>query len=235
MNGIRLLMIITKREYESAYERFLQGEAMSAIFSTPGQGTAVKATLNLLGLEQTEKTVMVTMADHAHAERAMRGMVSQLGINMPGNGIALTIPVSSIGGASSMKYLMEKQNVIIGEVTEMEGRQPVFPYDLLVAITERGCVEQVMDAARTAGARGGTIIHAKGTGTDFTARFFGVSIASEKDMALIVVSHRDKDVIMRAIMEKAGIHSQAHTALVTLPVESVVGLTSVMTPDSEDT
>lgn len=177
MNGIRLLMIITKREYESAYERFLQGEAMSAIFSTPGQGTAVKATLNLLGLEQTEKTVMVTMADHAHAERAMRGMVSQLGINMPGNGIALTIPVSSIGGA---------------------------------------------------------IIHAKGTGTDFTARFFGVSIATEKDMALIVISHRDKDAIMRAIMEKAGIHSQAHTALVTLPVESVVGLTSVMTPDSED-
>ena len=53
-------------------------------------------------------------------------------------------------------------------------------------------------------------------------------------MALIVISHRDKDAIMRAIMEKAGIHSQAHTALVTLPVESVVGLTSVMTPDSED-
>lgn len=234
MNGIRLLMIITKREYESAYEGFLKSQDMAAIFSTPGQGTAVKSMLNLLGLEQTEKTVMVVMTDRAHAERAMRGMVSQLGINMHGNGIALTVPISSIGGASSMKYLMEKQNVIIGEVTDMENRQPVFPYDLLVAITERGCVEQVMSAARTAGARGGTVIHAKGTGTEFTARFFGVSIASEKDLALIVVNHRDKDAIMRAIMEKAGIRSQAHTALVTLPVEDVVGLTSVMAPDAAD-
>ena len=89
-------------------------------------------------------------------------------------------------------------------------------------------------AARTAGARGGTIIHAKGTGTEFTAKFFGVSIASEKDIALIVVSHKDKDAIMRAIMEKAGIRSEAHTALVSLPAENVVGLTSVMTQDMEE-
>ena len=116
----------------------------------------------------------------------------------------------------------------------MDDRQPVFPFDLLVAITERGHVELVMDAARTAGARGGTIIHAKGTGTEFTAKFFGVSIASEKDIALIVVSHKDKDAIMRAIMEKAGIRSAAHTALVSLPAENVVGLTSVMTQDMEE-
>jgi nitrogen regulatory protein PII len=234
LNDIRLLTIITKREYEYSFEEFLKSDGMTAIFSTPCQGTAVKSMLDLLGLEKTEKALMISMAERGRAERIMRGMVSQLGINMPGNGIAMTIPVSSIGGVSSMKYLMERQNMIINEVADMDDRQPVFNYDLLVAITERGCVEQVMEAARTAGARGGTIIHAKGTGNEFTAKFFGVSIASEKDVALIVVNHKDKDGIMRAIMEKAGIRSEAHTAMISLPVESVVGLTSIMSPEATE-
>lgn len=232
MNDIRLLMIITPRQFEGAYEDFLKAESIAAIFSTPCQGTAGKSILNLLGLEQSEKALIIAMTMKAHAEKIMRGMISRLGINMPGNGIALTLPISSIGGASCMKYLMENQNVIIGGGSDMDDRQPVFPFDLLVAITERGQVDMVMDAARTAGARGGTIIHAKGTGTDFTTKFFGVSIASEKDVALIVVNHNDKDAIMRTIMEKAGIRSQAHTALISLPAENVVGLTSVMAQDA---
>ena len=234
MNDIRLLMIITPREFESAYEDFLKADGIAAIFSTPCQGTAGKSILDLLGLAQSEKVLIAAMMTKPHAAKLMRGMIYKLGINMPGNGIALTLPISSIGGASCMKYLMENQNIIIGGGSDMDDRQPVFPFDLLVAITERGHVELVMDAARTAGARGGTIIHAKGTGTEFTAKFFGVSIASEKDIALIVVSHKDKDAIMRTIMEKAGIRSEAHTALVSLPAENVVGLTSVMTQDTEE-
>ena len=131
-----------------------------------------------------------------------------------------------------MKYLMEKQDIIIGEVTDMEEKQS-FPYELIVAIAERGSMDMVMEAARSANAGGGTILHAKGTGTDFTSKFFGVSIAAEKEMLLIVANRKDKAGIMRAIMEKAGIRSQAHTALFSLPVEDVVGLTSVMNAAAE--
>lgn len=134
MNGIRLMTIITKREYESAYVEFLKKDGLTAIFGTPCQGTAGMNVLNLLGLEQTEKALMVAMAERRLAEKLMSRMVSQLGIDMPGNGIALTIPVSSIGGASCMKYLMENQNIIIGGVANMDER-PVFPYDMIVAIT----------------------------------------------------------------------------------------------------
>ena len=211
---------------------FLKKDGLTAIFGTPCQGTAGMNVLNLLGLEQTEKALMVAMAERRLAEKLMSRMVSQLGIDMPGNGIALTIPVSSIGGASCMKYLMENQNIIIGGVANMDER-PVFPYDMIVAITERGCVDiRAISESRRARA-GGTILHAKGTGTEFTARFFGVSIASEKDILLIVAAHDDKDAIMRAIMEKAGIRSAAHTAMISLPVESVVGLTSIMHQSDE--
>lgn len=232
MNGISLLVVITKREFEEDYIAFLKRNNVSAIFSTPCRGTAGETLLRMLGLDKAEKTLLFAMAESRRVSLLLQKMISALGINLAGNGIAISIPVGSIGGASCMKYLMEGQDIIIGEVTEVE--QKVFPYELIVAAVENGTADMVMTAARKANAGGGTVIHAKGTGTDFTAKFFGVSIATEKEIVLIVTSREDKPNIMRAIMSEAGIRSEAHTALFSLPVDDVVGLTSVMKLPPED-
>lgn len=232
MNGISLLVAITKREFEEDYISLLKRNHISAIFSTPCRGTAGETLLRMLGLDKAEKTLLFAMAESRRVSVLLQKMISALGINLAGNGIAVSIPVGSIGGASCMKYLMEGQDIIIGEVTEVE--QKVFPYELIVAVVENGTADMVMTAARKANAGGGTVIHAKGTGTDFTSKFFGVSIATEKEIVLIVTSREDKPNIMRAIMAEAGIRSEAHTALFSLPVEDVVGLTSVMKLSHED-
>ncbi len=232
MNGISLLVAITKREFEEDYISFLRRKHISAIFSTPCRGTAGETLLRMLGLDKAEKTLIFAMAESRRVSVLLQKMISALGINLAGNGIAISIPVGSIGGASCMKYLMEGQDIIIGEVTDVE--QKVFPYELIVAAVENGTADMVMTAARKANAGGGTVIHAKGTGTDFTSKFFGVSIATEKEIVLIVTSREDKANIMRAIMAEAGIRSEAHTALFSLPVEDVVGLTSVMKLPPED-
>ena len=67
MNDIRLLMIITPREFESAYEDFLKADGIAAIFSTPCQGTAGKSILDLLGLAQSEKVLIAAMITKPHA------------------------------------------------------------------------------------------------------------------------------------------------------------------------
>jgi len=233
MNGIHMLMVITKREFEQDYISFLQKRNVTAVFSMLCNGTASQGILTLLGLEKTEKSLIFAIADARRSKHLLLEMISALGINMPGNGIAITIPLGSIGGASSMKYLMETQNFIIGEVADMEEKH-VFPYELIAAIADRGMADMVMEAARKANAGGGTIVHAKGSGTDFTSKFFGVSIAMEKEILLIVANRKDKANIMRAIMEEAGIRSAAHTVLFSLPVEDVVGLTSVMEKEPEE-
>ncbi len=92
------------------------------------------------------------------------------------------------------------------------------PYSLVMAITERGNADVVMDAARSVGA-GGTVIHAKGTGCDYVTKFFGISIADEKDIVYIVAKKRDKDAIMKAIMQRTGTQSKYRTAVFSLPVE----------------
>ena len=97
-------------------------------------------------------------------------------------------------------------------------------HDLIVIITNQGCTDLVMEAAQGAGATGGTVLHAKGIGTEMVQRFFGVSIASEQEMVFILSRSDAKNAIMRAIMAKAGLQSPAQSLVFSLPVNDVAGL-----------
>ena len=94
---------------------------------------------------------------------------------------------------------------------------------LIVAVVDKGNTNLVMDSARSAGASGGTVVKAKGTGAEI-AKFFGVSISEEKEMIYIVAQREKRDDIMRAIIEKAGSNTDAHGVVFTLPVDGVVGI-----------
>ena len=81
-----------------------------------------------------------------------------------------------------------------------------------------------MDAARGAGAYGGTVIHARGTGMEKAEQFLGFSLASEKEMIFIVAQKEQKNNIMKAIMENAGSDSRAKSIVFSLPVTDTAGL-----------
>ncbi len=225
MHDLCLLNVIVLRDQSEQLLRFFDAHDVQTVMSLLCQGTAGKKLLDLLGLEETEKELFYAMTTRARAKKLMAALVSEIGLNMPGSGVAFITPVSSLAGASSLRYLTEGQDIILGEVKEM---QTTYLYELIIAIANRGHVDTVMDAARAAGAMGGTVLHAKGTNPDGDNRFFGLSIADEKEMILILTAANQKAAIMRSIMEKAGIQSPAHTIMFSVPVESVAGLRSVM-------
>lgn len=220
MHDLCLLGVIVQRDDTEALSAYLEAHGISAA-SLLCAGTAGKKLLSLLGLEETEKTLLQGVTSRSSVRRLMDGLVRQLGLDIPGVGVAFTIPIGIVAGTSSLRYLTG------GEPPEPKEVQPMnFPYELIVGILNRGYVETVMDAARSAGAMGGTVLHAKGTQP--ASRFFGVSIAEEKELLLILTAAGQKAPIMRAIMDQAGVDSPAHTVLFSLPVESVAGLKSVM-------
>ena len=96
-------------------------------------------------------------------------------------------------------------------------------HERLVVIANQGYTEMIMDAAREAKAIGGTVIHAKGTGMKKSEQFLGVSLAAEKEMIFMVVKREDKNDIMRAIMDKAGLESKAKAITFSLPVTETAG------------
>lgn len=97
-------------------------------------------------------------------------------------------------------------------------------FDLIITIVNRGFDDVVMEAARSAGAHGGTVLHARGAGIHEAEKFFGISIQPEKDVILILAKHEDKKEIMHAIRNEVGLHKEGRGLSFSLPVEDVCGI-----------
>lgn len=227
MNGLTMLLTITKRDLGEQFIRYYKRMGMECVTETLVSGTATQSVLDILGIENTEKVELLSFVHAKDATRVLHGLIHDMQIDLPGKGIACTIPTGSIGGMSSLRFLVGDRDQIISEVNPMSE----FKYALITAVVESGTTELVMDAAKGAGAGGGTVIRAKTAGNDAANRFFGVSIAAEKEIVQIVARDRDKDAIMRAIMAKAGADSPARGAVFSIPVENVVGLRSLLDDD----
>lgn len=227
MNHLYFLITIIRRELAELYFKYFHECNVCCSFAELCNGTAQQKMLDLLGVEQTEKVMLQAIVNEEIKDKLMQGLVSDMGINMVGNGISVSIPIDGIGDAAGVNYLLEGQKKCSNEVSEMGNDTKDTQYTLVIAITRDGCAEMVMDAARKADVKGGTVVHAKGVGDDFSAKFFGISIASEMDLVYIVTKRKDKDQLVAAISKYAGMKTAANTAVLTLPVEDVVGLRSV--------
>lgn len=97
-------------------------------------------------------------------------------------------------------------------------------YSLIFAIVNRGFSGVVMEGARSAGARGGTIMNARGTGSLDIEKFMGMTIEPEKEIILILAPKEKRKDIMKAIYKTAGLNTEGNGFAIALPVEEVVGL-----------
>ena len=103
-------------------------------------------------------------------------------------------------------------------------------FDLIVAIVNRGFSDLVMDAARAAGASGGTILHGRGTGVHEAEQFFGIAIQPEKEIVLILTRSDERRKIMAAIAEGAGLNTQGKGLTFSLPVDEDAGIVHLLSP-----
>ena len=225
MQNMYFFITIANRADDKEFIDFFERENLKSIYSTPAHGTASSAVLDLLGLAESEKTVHITLLLHDKMKSLIRKLTNEMWIDLPGRGIALAVPLSSIGGRDTLGYFsggeeVEKES----EETTVETRAQDRKTELIVVICEKGYTDLVMDAARSAGARGGTVTRAKGTGAQYTDKFFGLSIAEEKEIIYIVSSSENKSAIMTQIMTQAGSASPAHAVVFSLPVTDTAGL-----------
>lgn len=220
MGGLYMMAVITNRNMKDRFKSFFEENGQAVFFETPGRGTASSEVLDYFGLEDTEKMVYLAIVTDNMWKKLKRGLIVRLQIDVPGTGIAFTVPLSSIGGKKALQYLIQDQEYVKEEESELKGTK----YELLIAIANQGSIDTVMDAARSANAGGGTVIHAKGTGTEGARKFLGVSVAEEKEMIFIVTRTEEKNKIMKAIMEKTGLGSKEKTVIFSLPVTDTAGL-----------
>ena len=182
-----------------------------------GHGTAAKSMLDLLGIESTEKRIIMTVANPEKTKQFIREMRQQLYIGIPGHGIVVAVPIKSVGGGKTLAYLNNGEQQPARYTPELNDK-----YELIVIVANEGRTDQVMNAARAAGATGGTVLHGKGTGSQ-NKKFYNVSIAAEKEVILMVAPSDRKAAIMQSVLHHAGPDSDAGAVLFSLPVSEVAG------------
>ena len=105
-------------------------------------------------------------------------------------------------------------------------------HEVIFAIVNAGYADQAMDIARAQGARGGTILNARGVAREKEAAFFGITIHPEKEILMLVVEKNIRDNILNALYKEMGMGKKAQGIAFSLPVSDVAGLAA---PVSEET
>ena len=229
------LTAIINPKRSKQFEQFFIENKTPLLLWTNGRGTASSDILDYLGIGESDKDIVFTVLSQAKAKRVLKNMDKKMQLYIPGNGVAFTIPLCSFAGMTALQQVCgESTEKLLQESVKDEEEAPMeqYQYQLIVAMISRGHVDAAMDAAREASARGGTVIHALGTGNKHIEQFFGISIAQERDMIFIVSTTAAKDNIMKAIVAEMGKVTKSHAIVFSLPINDIVGLR--LLEDEED-
>ncbi len=176
------------------------------------KGTVQKKWLELLEIADSRKEVIMMLADADLALTVLKQLDEKFKFDKPNHGIAYTIPVCQIIGS----HVLPEHYVEKGVEKAM--------YQMITAIVDRGKAEEVMDAAKKAGSKGGTIIQARGSGIHETEKLFNMEISPEKEIVLIIAETDGVDAIVSAIRTDLQLDEPGKGIVFVQPIENAYGL-----------
>lgn len=216
---LALTVAIVNRGKGGKVSELFKQESATFHLMALGKGTADKKILSYLGLGEIEKDVVFSVMPFSVSKKSLEKLNDEWSLYTPGKGIAFRIGLNGVADAASQKHLQ-------GTAPEQGGlpMEQSSQHDLIVAITNQGYSTEVMEAAKSAGATGGTLLHTRGTCLKEAEKFFGICIQPEKDMLFILVPSEIRPAVMDAIVKDTGLQTDAKTVVFSLPVNGVVGL-----------
>lgn len=214
--ALSLLCVVCDRNKRDRAEAVLCKRDTFFNLITTGRGTAHSRMENYLGIGEPEKAIILSMLASDAAEELLEIIDEKLLLAKPGHGISFLTKIS-LGCYHRPVELTDGANG--GTAMQQEAA-----HSLIMVVLNRGYSEEVMRVARDCGATGGTVLHARSIGTAGMEKFFGVTIAPEKELLLIVAEGGVCCHIMGGIAEKAGPSTDASAISFSLPVTHVKGL-----------
>ena len=164
-----------------------------------GRGTAESPLVEFLGIGDTEQDVVLTLATDERMGPILEALRAWCAPVRHRLGIALLIDVSHI-----LKHVALESGSSPDYPPSPTRRSPMETetgHVLITFIMNRGYADDAMVAARRAGAKGGTILNARGTGREEDVKFFGISLVPEKEVLLIVVETALADAVLEAVKQ----------------------------------
>lgn len=222
---LRTLVLISSPKPAEKAKKIFKESHLPIVYQLRGLGTATSEMTDMMGLGGTARAVSVSMVPKSFAAGMLEKLDKELELGRPNTGVAFTTAITGIN-SPAMRLMDEKIREEFKENMENDIKQMASSsaYSLVVAAVNRGFSEEVMTAARAAGARGGTTLHARQIGGEEAMRFWGIAIQEEKELVLILSSNEAKLDIMKAIGEKCGVYSEARGIVMSTPIDMLAGL-----------
>lgn len=224
-NRAKLLISIVNRGEDERLCELLNDFSVALTFSVQGMGTARSTVLNYLGIGTSEKSVMFSLIPESDEQAVLDEISNKMSLYLVGRGISFTVPLSAVSEivANGITSAAAAKTVDGRKIMKDNERN----YDLIVVIVAEGYVDDAMEAARNAGAAGGTIIRARSLANAKAEQFIGISIREEAEVLLILAQREGKLAIMDAVSKSAGLKTEAGGMLFSLPVDRTVGVGAI--------
>ena len=216
----RILITVSNVGDEKKIKEIFDTTGVPMAFACPAQGTAPSAIMDIFGLSGRSKIITGGLTLKGRVKEIFSRLSSDLSFAEKGKGIAFTVPLTGLQSHVLSSLERENQNISEGDDVKVSEKT----YSAIFASCAAGYSEDVFEVARKAGAAGGTIIKGMRETSENLSETLGLPRLEEQDLILIVTTKEQKKDIMTAIINECGTSTEAHTTVLSFPIEEVFGL-----------
>lgn len=239
-NRPKLLISIVERGKGTELVKLYNGADVRFHYRTIGHGTATSQIMDILGLDSTDKDILISMAEESLINQLVYRMSDELRGRVEARGILFDLPLTGMNSiitailglplraekkappVSITNTLLER--AFMDEKTENPQKEesnmpPENKHSLILISVNQGYSENVLDTARSLGARGGTILRARWSGAKALEKYHGISLQEEKEIIAIIVPNDIRNPIMDAVNEKHGLKTEAQAIVCSMKVD----------------
>lgn len=209
---LEMLVVIVEHNKASKVLHLADEKGVTASVAMLGRGTASRTIFDYLGLNDKKKAVLMLFGKTEEIMDLADYLVEKLEMNKPNHGIAYIESAFNVFGTEDNANGSE--NIKRGENM----------YNAIYTIVEKGNADDVIEAAQKAGSRGGTVMHARGSGSEEARKVFNMLIEPEKEIVLIISEEAKTKDIVESIRKETGIEEQGKGIIFVTNVAATYGL-----------
>ena len=225
----RIVLFITREEDGHRLEAALDEEKLPICYQCRGKGTAPSEMLDIFGLSGTTRLITGVLLPRWMVPELLDTAERRLSLRQRGGGIALSIPIVGMQNPIYQMLNTQAREELAAKMKERTEQDMAELYKhsnhvaIMVAVAS-GYSDDVIDAARAAGAKGGTVIRGRRRNSERMSHYLGLAMQEEQEFLMIVVPREKKPEVLAAVNAACGLGSEAHGIVIALPVEDAIGL-----------
>lgn len=179
-----------------------------------GRGTVRNELLKMLGILDVRKEVFMTIIDEEKEDEFYQKVTKRFALDKPHHGIAFSMPVKYCSKVEGSKKISSPERKGVNDLG----------YEAIFVVVNKGSLDEVLEAAESAGSTGGTVLHGRGSGSKGKETLFNIEIEPEKEIVLILSKEDKTEAIVNAIRERLDLDKPGTGIIFVMDVSRTVGL-----------